>query len=145
MLDKHTEHAKETFQNIKNEIKEISELNKELISSDAAYPVAGSALITVGFIWGNLTIDVTYTSGEKVHFYGQHWGIGLIGAVIAVAGVFAVPAEKLIGHCSYQISATSVVTTIQLWNGKQFIGSLTGAGFSVGVAGVGGSGKWTLS
>lgn len=145
MLDKHAEHANQTFQNIKKEISEISELNKELIASDAAYPVAGSAVIAVGLIWGNITIDVTYTSGEKVHFYGEHWGIGLTGAVIAVAGVFGVPAKELIGPCSYQITATSILTTIQLWNGKQFIGSITGAGFAVGSAVVGGSGKWTRS
>ncbi len=112
MMAKHAENARNAYQNVTNEIFELSESNKSLVSSNEAYPVAGTAIIAVGFIWGNLTIDITYTSGEKAHFYGEHWGVGLIGAVIGVAGLLSVPESELIGNCSYQITATSVLTTI---------------------------------
>ncbi len=116
------------------------------LTSSSTSTATGNATFATAFIYGTCTCDLTFDNGQKTHFYGTMWGIGLGGGTSA--GVYiGVPANQLIGDCSFQVTVVSGVggaVTIQFWRGNDYLGNFTGAALAVAASVTGGSGSWTM-
>ena len=152
MLEKYAADAQEGFNAVASQIRELAESkpelaesNTELLAANAVYLATGTATFAAAVIWGNLTMQLTYNSGEKVQFYGEHWGVGVGAGVCAGAALLAVPAKELIGHGTYQVISLGYAvgeTTIHLWRGSQYLGLFKGAALAVDAMAMSGSGHW---
>lgn len=142
-FESYTVQARETVDALTQQLRELAESNQELLAKNETYTATGSATFAAAFIWGNLTLQLRYSTGENVRFYGEHWGVGLGGGISWGGAVLTVSPRELLGEGSYQATVTSAGTAIHLWRGRQYLGFFAGAGLSVGAMAVGGSGKWS--
>jgi hypothetical protein len=119
--------------------------NKHLIGATLAdYPVSGSFAWATAFVYSTLATNPTldYSTGEKVTFYGTAWGVGLGGGKLWTTGSMTVPASQLIGSADFTIGVAGGLTTINFSRNGSSLGTVVGAGLSVGVTIVHGSGEF---
>jgi hypothetical protein len=152
MQEKYTAQAQESFNAIVEQIRELAasnpetaESNKELLAGNGAYYSFGDAEFVTAISKGILNMNITYSSGEKIQFSGQHGGLGLGAGVSWGSMLLAVPAPELIGDAFYTAAGGGLVagpTVITMWRGGQLLGGFSGASLTVAAFAVIGSGEW---
>jgi hypothetical protein len=108
----------------------------------------GVVNFATAFIYGTLTADLTFDgSGEKIHFSGSHWGLGLGGGTSYGVAAFSVPPRALMGEGTYEVHSLAggagYVSVIFQKNGR-LVGAFMGAALAVNASVAGGSGTWTM-
>ncbi|CBJ93011.1 hypothetical protein XNC1_p0143 (plasmid) [Xenorhabdus nematophila ATCC 19061] len=96
-----------------------------------------SALIHT-WVYSNPTIN--YSSGKKVKFKGEAWGIAIGAGVIWLSGWMA-PPDQVIGDVDFTLITSPTTTEIWLRKNGDTIGVLIGGGINVQAGAVNGSGK----
>lgn len=152
MREKYAAQAQESFYAVTEQIRElveskpeVAESNKELFAGNTIYYAFGDAEIVTAAVWGYLNMNITYGSGEKAQFSGEHWGPGGGSGVSLGSMVLTVPVQGLIGDVTYTATGGGIVagpTAISIWRGSQFLGVFSGASLVVAAFAVAGSGKW---
>ncbi|GAA5528177.1 hypothetical protein [Herpetosiphon gulosus] len=135
-----------TIESLKQSFPDVNKNAPEKLAASSTTTATGSATFATAFIYGTCTCDLTFDNGQKTHFYGTMWGIGLGGGTSAGAYI-GVPANQLVGDCSFQVTVVSGVAgavTIQFWRGNDYLGNFTGAALAVAASVTGGSGEWTM-
>lgn len=120
----------------------------ERVSAVTLYPAHGQVTFATAFIWGTVAADLTFDTGEKMHFDGKHWGIGLGGGTSYGAAVFSIPPRELVGGGTYEVHSQATVggyVQVNFFKNNTPVGTFTGAALAVNLSIGGGSGTWTMS
>jgi hypothetical protein len=132
-------------------VRELAVQNPRVLAGDMAatadYPVSGSFAWATAFIYSTLYTNPTldYSSGQKVAYSGTAWGVGFGAGKLWTAGTMVVPANQLVGPADFAMVVVGGMTYIDFSRNGQFLGSVAGAGLSIGLSGVGGSGEFTAA
>jgi hypothetical protein len=128
-------------------IQSIMDANKHLKEAKAAaYTANGQVAFAEVFIWTKVYTNpyFTFSSGEKVRFEGESWGIAFGGGVTWMVGTFTVPPSQLIGDVTFNFNSAGGQTNLNFWRGSTYLGSAVGAGLGVSIGVTGGSGKFSF-
>jgi hypothetical protein len=112
------------------------------------WTATGQVSFATAFIYGTLTADLTFQTGEKMNFNGSHWGLGLGGGTSYGIAGFTVPPRQLVGEGTYEVHSLAggagFVQVIFFQNNKP-VGVFTGAALAVNASVAGGSGTWKMA
>ncbi|HEY0023855.1 MAG TPA: hypothetical protein VGB24_13125 [Longimicrobium sp.] len=120
---------------------------QRLQGAGAEWTAAGTCTFATAFIWGNVSADLTFSTGEQMNFYGEHWGLGLGGGTSYGAAVFSMPPAALVGGGTYEVHSVAGVggfVQVVFFRDGGAVGVFTGAALAVNASVGGGSGTWTL-
>lgn len=107
----------------------------------------GTCTFATAFIWGNISADLEFSSGEKMNFYGEHWGLGLGGGTSAGVATFSVPPFALVGGGTYEVHSVAGIggfVQVVFFKDHRPVGVFTGAALAVSASIGGGSGTWKM-
>jgi hypothetical protein len=107
----------------------------------------GVVTFATAFIYGTVTADLTFDSGEKIHFYGTHWGLGLGGGTSYGVAAFSVSPRSLMGEGTYEVHSLAGVggyVSVIFHKDGNLVGAFMGAALAVNASVAHGSGTWTM-
>jgi hypothetical protein len=108
------------------------------------YAVSGSFAWATAFVYSTLYTNPTldYSTGQKFSYSGTAWGVGFGGGKLWTAGTMVIPPNALAGPADFSVAVLGGVTYISFTRNGSFIGSVAGAGLSIGVSAVTGDGEF---
>jgi hypothetical protein len=122
-------------------------LDSRVTDASAAWTATGSCAFATAFIYGTVSCDLDFNTGQKMNFYGQHWGLGLGGGISAGGAVFSVSPDALLGEGTYEVHSVAGVggfVQVVFFKNGSVVGVFTGAALAVNVSIGGGSGRWKM-
>lgn len=154
--DQHSAMAKERlayYNNVSETLTKVSEVLAEdkansFNFSATAAPVdnentaTGHAQFTGIIVWERLAVFLDFN--PRLRFDADLGGLALsLGGVVFGRGWFSVPPSELIGEAVCQVVITLAAVEISWWRDGKPLGVFVGGGPSIGVATIGGSGKFS--
>jgi len=136
--------SQQRFELTRQSVSEFVKANSAAAQPQTAkYEASGKAVFAVIVIYTKLQVDLDFTTGDKLQYNGDIWGLGFPGGGISWGhGWFEIPPNQLIGNATVQVSLTPLTTEITFWKDGRYAGIFVGGGIAVASFNGGGSGSF---